>query len=163
MVIDDNLLLVIILFGLVMIMTGIFGGLILPNMVSTPMSEARQHRNKIAGMIMSSMGMTLCILSFCYFTPEHFMVKNEFTIAEVKSGVIEDISFKQNDGMVITVDGEPIGIDIDHDKDISLIGVDTYPYAYVTPEVGARVDYKTYSYNGTDYASVIAYSAPQKE
>lgn len=109
---------------------------------------------------MASIGLTIIILSESYFTPEHLMVKDEFTVAEVKSGVIEDISFKQNDGMVVTVNGEPLSVETNYDEELSLISVDHYPYAHVTPEIGATVDYKTYSYNGTDYASVIAYSQP---
>lgn len=111
---------------------------------------------------MASIGLTIIILAESYFTPEHLMVKDEFTVAEVKSGVIEDISFKQDDGMVLTVNGEPLNVETNYDEELSLIGVDHYAYAHVTPEIGATVDYKTYSYNDTDYASVIAYSQPSK-
>lgn len=112
---------------------------------------------------MASIGLTIIILSESYFTPEHLMVKDEFTVAEVKSGVIEDISFKQNDGMVLTVNGEPLSVETNYDEELSLIGVDHYAYAHVTPEIGATVDYKAYDYNDTDYASVIAYSQPSGE
>lgn len=91
------------------------------------------------------------------------MVKDEFTVAEVKSGVIEDISFNQDDGMVVTVNGKPLNVEANYDQELSLIGVDHYAYAHVTPEIGATVDYKTYSYNDTDYASVIAYSESGKD
>lgn len=145
------------------ILTGIFGAFLLPEMVSTPMTKDHLHRNKIAGIIMASIGLTICILTLSYFTPESEMVKNEFTIAEVESGVIEDISFNQDDGMVVTVNGEPLSVETNYDEELSLIGVDHYPYAHVTPEIGATVDYKEYGYNGTDYASVIAYSQPSKD
>lgn len=112
---------------------------------------------------MSSIGLIICILSLSYFTPESEMVKNEFTIAEVKNGVIEDISFKQDDGMVLTVNGEPLSVETNYDGALSLIGVEYYTYAHITPEIGATVDYKTYSYNDSDYASVIAYSQPGKD
>lgn len=145
------------------IVAGGFLGLMRPNMVSAPMSKERQRASKITGVILASIGLTVIILSESYFTPEHLMVKNEFTIAEVKSGVVEDISFEQDDGVVITVNGEPLSVETNRDDALSLIDVDAHPYAHVTPEIGATVEYKEYDYNDTDYASVIAYSQPSKD
>lgn len=145
------------------ILTGIFGAFLLPEMVSTPMTKDHKQINKVVGIIMASIGLTICILTLSYFTPESEMVKNEFTIAEVESGVIEDISFKQNEGMVLTVNGEPLNVETNYDEELSLIGVDHYPYAHITPEIGATVDYKAYSYNDTDYVSVITYSQSGKD
>lgn len=125
-------------------------------------SKEKIQKKRIGALFLLASGITATIIMFSAIVPEHMAISDMHNEAETETGVVEKIQYDERIGVILTVNGQELDLELDQNNQIGLYGDAFDPYAYVTPEIDATLEYTTVNYDGSDYVRISGYMSESK-